>query len=125
MLPLAEAVTLAMNALCRAANSGLLSLEDLLPLPSLVSDRGDSEPVGVPGSGPRLLRLLRFSAPSVAETSMINIKLGFCYHNHHQWVGSALDSQDSSQLTLFILALTLFSAIKSLFYLRKQLQQGK
>ena len=85
MLPLAEAVTLAMKALCLAANSGLLSLEDLLPLPSLVSDLGDSEPVGVPGSGPPdkeeaalPRRLLRFSAPSVAETSIFNIKLGFC-----------------------------------------------
>ena len=41
MLPLEAAVTLAMNALCLAANSGLLSLLDLL-----TSERGDSEPVG-------------------------------------------------------------------------------
>jgi len=47
MLPLEAAVTLAMNALCLAANSGLLNLEDLLALPSLISDRGDSEPAGV------------------------------------------------------------------------------
>ena len=44
MLPFEAAVTLAMNALCFAANSGLLSRLDLL-----TSDRGDSEPVGVVG----------------------------------------------------------------------------
>ena len=47
MLPLEAAVTFAMNALCFAANSGLLNLEDLLALPSLMSDWGDSEPAGV------------------------------------------------------------------------------
>ena len=47
MLPLDAAVTFAMKALCFAANSGLLSLEDLLALPSLISDRGDSDPTGV------------------------------------------------------------------------------
>ena len=44
MLPFEAAVTLAMNALCFAANSGLLSRLDLL-----TSDRGDSEPDGVFG----------------------------------------------------------------------------
>lgn len=47
MLPLEAAVTFAMNALCLAANSGLFSREDLLALPSLISDLGDSEPAGV------------------------------------------------------------------------------
>ena len=49
MLPLEAAVTLAMKALCLAANSGLLNLDERLALPSLTSDRGDSEPVGVGG----------------------------------------------------------------------------
>ena len=46
MLPLDAAVTLAMKALCLAANSGLLRRDDLLalPLPSLTSDLGDSDP---------------------------------------------------------------------------------
>ena len=47
MLPFEAAVTFAMNALCLAANSGLFNLEDLLARPSLMSDRGDSEPAGV------------------------------------------------------------------------------
>ena len=45
MLPFEAAVTFAMNALCFAANSGLLSRLDLL-----TSDRGDSEPDGVVGA---------------------------------------------------------------------------
>ena len=49
MLPLEAAVTFAINALCLAANSGLLNLEDLLARPSLMSDLGDSEPAGVAG----------------------------------------------------------------------------
>ena len=54
MLPLEAAVTLAMKALCLAANSGLLSRDDLLALPSLTSDLGDpdSDPAGVPVAAP-------------------------------------------------------------------------
>jgi hypothetical protein len=47
MLPLVAAVTLAIKALCLAANSGLLKREERLARPSLKSDRGDSEPGAV------------------------------------------------------------------------------
>ena len=54
MLPFEAAVTFAMNALCFAANSGLLSRLDLL-----TSDRGDSEPDGVVGVLTPALELVR------------------------------------------------------------------
>merc|ERR1719210_1664382 len=53
--PFAAAVTFAMNALCFAANSGFLSREERPP--SLMSDLGDSDPVGVGGPSSLLLRL--------------------------------------------------------------------
>ena len=54
------AVTFAMKALCFAANSGLLSLEDLLPrTPSLKSEAGGSspgcDPAGVEGAVEQVL----------------------------------------------------------------------
>ena len=68
MLPLEAAVTLAMNALCLAANSGLLSRDDLLP-----SDRGDSEPgLGVitPELELILTRKLRLELGSTASIAL-------------------------------------------------------
>ena len=74
MLPLEAAVTLAMNALCLAANSGLLSLDDLLALllASLMSDRGDSEPwpAWAPGVDEVLTLRLRLLLLDSAATSI-------------------------------------------------------
>ena len=75
MLPLVAAVTLAMNALCLAANSGLLRRDERLARPSLTSDRGDSEPGGTGAAFPsvagcaaaamRAARRLRLAAEDV------------------------------------------------------------
>ncbi len=65
MLPLVAAVTLAMKALCLAANSGLLRREERLPL---ASERGDPEAGGGgaagadPDTGARPARRLRRAA---------------------------------------------------------------
>ena len=81
------AVTFAMNALCLAANSGLLSREERLARPSLMSERGDSEPGGVPGGAAaaelfRALRLLRPAAgspePSIPSATVIPCLLVLC-----------------------------------------------
>ncbi len=64
MLPFVAAVTLAMKALCLAANSGLLRREERLPL---ASERGDPDAGGGgagadPDTGVRPARRLRRAA---------------------------------------------------------------
>ena len=73
MLPFVAAVTFAMKALCLAANSGLLSLEDRLAFPSLASDLGDSEP-SVGGGGPGTTGLTPGDKPIIKEKIKQRVK---------------------------------------------------
>ena len=73
MLPFEAAVTLAMNALCLAANSGLLSREDLL-----TSDRGDSEPADPVGVFTPVLELVRARKLRLELDSTASIMMLLC-----------------------------------------------
>ncbi len=75
MLPFVAAVTLAMKALCLAANSGLLRREERLPL---ASERGDPDAGGGAGADPdtgvrparRLRRAAEFGPAAVSFGSI-------------------------------------------------------